>query len=77
MKKASKSKTPAPCSVILKPFNLLADLIRACFINAVFYSYSLYSLPMLYSTAERVKAIDAVIIEAETLVPEFKVHTLP
>lgn len=77
LKNWSKSNTPAPYSVILNPFSLLADLIKAYFIKAVFCNIILYSLPKLYSTADNVKAIDAVIIEAETLVPEFRVHTLP
>lgn len=49
-----------------------AVLIMACLMKAVFWIFLLYSGS---SIAERVKAMDAVIIEAETLVPEFTMHS--
>jgi hypothetical protein len=72
LKNASRSKTPAPYSVIDRFLIFLAVLIIAYLINAVFWIFLLYSGS---SIADSVSAIDAVIIDAETLVPEFTIHS--
>ena len=73
VKNASKSKTPAPCSVIERFLSFFAVRIIAYFTNAVFYIFLLIAWS---SKAESVSAIDAEMMEALTLVPEFTMHSL-
>lgn len=72
MKNPSRSNTPAPCSVIDRFLIFLAVLIIAYLINAVFWIFLLYSGS---SIADSVNAIEAVMMDAETLVPELTMHS--
>jgi hypothetical protein len=67
----SKLKTPAPCSVILKFGRGSAELTKASLMKAVFFRSFLYSKS---SNCERAKAVAAVIIDDDMLVPELYVQ---
>jgi hypothetical protein len=56
--------------VILRPLSLFEDLMIAYLMNAVFY----ISFLSFSSTADKASAMLAVMILADTLVPEFNVQ---